>query len=65
MLSFAYPWILLLLPLAWLARRLLPPGDRPELALAVPLLAVEQTDPLLTQRRGRHLASGNSSRTHG
>ena len=38
MLNFVYPWLLLLLPLPWLARRTLPPGERPEIALAVPLL---------------------------
>ena len=56
MLSFAYPWILLLLPVAWLARRLLPPGERPELALAVPLLCSNGADPPLSVGRGRRLA---------
>ncbi len=56
LLDFAYPWLALLLPAPWLARRLLPASDRAELALAVPLLAAAGAEQLLSQRRGRRLA---------
>ena len=56
MLSLAYPWLLLLLPAPWLARRLLPASDRPELALAVPLLSADRGAALLSERRGHRLA---------
>ncbi|MEX1042299.1 MAG: VWA domain-containing protein [Pirellulaceae bacterium] len=36
MFSFAYPWIFLLLPLAWLVRRILPPIQRRSVAIRVP-----------------------------
>ncbi len=36
MLSLAYPWLLLLLPLPWLSRLVLPPRRSPLLAVRVP-----------------------------
>ena len=40
MITFEWPWVLALLPLPWLARRLLPPAPaRAEAALRVPVVA--------------------------
>ena len=57
MLGFEWPWALLLLPLPWLARRLLPAGERAGLAISVPLL----------NREGIHTSAmqGSASRTAG
>ncbi len=38
MLEIDWWWVLMLLPLPWLARKLLPPAKPTELALSVPLL---------------------------
>lgn len=38
MLEFEWPWALLLLPLPWISRMLLPSGERAGLAIPVPLL---------------------------
>lgn len=48
MLTFAWPWVFLLLPLPWLARRLLRPHAQREAALRVPNLG--QFEPLAPQR---------------
>ena len=50
MLGFAWPWALLLLPLPWLARLLLPAGERAGLAISVPLLNREGVSPSAMQR---------------
>ena len=57
MLGFEWSWALLLLPLPWLARRLLPAGERTGLAISVPLL----------NREGIHASAmqGSTSRTAG
>ena len=36
MLEFEWPWALLLLPLPWLVRKLLPAGESPGLAIPAP-----------------------------
>ena len=56
MLEFEWPWALLLLPLPWLARRLLPPGERPGLAIPVPLLDREGLDASELRRTASRLA---------
>lgn len=42
MLDFALPWVLLLLPLPWLAWRILPPATQAHAALRVPFFSVLQ-----------------------
>ncbi len=55
MLTFAWPWVFLLLPLPWVLRRLLRPSDQREAALRVPQLTtfeslLPQRGPSATQR---------------
>jgi Ca-activated chloride channel family protein len=57
MLEFEWPWVFLLLPLPWLVRRLLPSGERPGLAIRVPLLEREGLDPSEVQRTTSRFAA--------
>ncbi|MCC5886940.1 MAG: VWA domain-containing protein [Gammaproteobacteria bacterium] len=54
MVTFAWPWMFLLLPLPWLFRRLLRPSDQRDAALRVPHLAAFEA---LLPRRGRSTAN--------
>ncbi|HKJ53302.1 MAG TPA: VWA domain-containing protein [Gammaproteobacteria bacterium] len=56
MLEFEWPWALLLLPLPWLARMLLPPGERPGLAIPVPLFDRDGLDAAELRRTASRLA---------
>lgn len=54
MLEFAWPWLLLLLPLPWLARRYLPPVDQQDAELRVPFF--QQLQALDQQKKSVGLA---------
>ncbi|MEM6279125.1 MAG: VWA domain-containing protein [Verrucomicrobiota bacterium] len=58
MLSFAYLWVLVLLPLPWLVRRVLPAQKQSELAVRVPF-----GDRLLTALEGNQLGTKAVRRT--
>jgi len=56
MFGFEWPWALLIWPLPWLARILLPAGERDGLAISVPLLSREGVDPAALQKSASKVA---------
>lgn len=61
MLTLAYPWIFILLPLPWLLRAILPPHSRPHVAVRVPFLRrIRQA----TRQGGSVASAGKNAARH-